>query len=326
MPFTTLPREIKWMIWANAVPEDTSEVCILWPLYFPRSEKAHEPLLVDLPYPVLAHVCRESRQFITSPPGRYKRSIPRFRFSPQANCMVPFRPYIPELDTLHISRSNFAAVVRDGAISASVLGRVHHLSVDSVLWCMGQNWFPTLVFRHCQNLKTVSVAFPASDSEKYNNQQASFQVPSRRSRLVKVEAAEAPQGNFGLRSYQDISMREFVDRFWTRGIQMRAMYQWATIRAENGHTDDWYKGDAWDPEKRAFKNISRDPYVFVEFKRGKNGEELWEEVCHNRLLPPDYHAGEANRTRNPEEWRVNDEDLYEPHRRRSHCEIPSIVA
>ncbi|KAI1416987.1 hypothetical protein F5Y13DRAFT_153514 [Hypoxylon sp. FL1857] len=105
--FNDLPLELRRIIWKLALPDDNPEICIPWPLNEQPSSwgyedgvsttytKFIEPFLVDTCFPVLMHVCRESREVAISQL--------RFRYSTIAGCPVPFRAFRPDLDIMHIS-------------------------------------------------------------------------------------------------------------------------------------------------------------------------------------------------------------------------------
>ncbi|KAH6648054.1 hypothetical protein BKA67DRAFT_404341 [Truncatella angustata] len=104
-----LCTELRAMIWDAAMPGDISETCILQlpqpatihdahpselPPHHDAAQGPSPPLLVDTAFPLLMHVCRESRQHAM------KRT--KFRHEPAAHAMVPCRPFRPELDVLYV--------------------------------------------------------------------------------------------------------------------------------------------------------------------------------------------------------------------------------
>ncbi|KAK1978502.1 hypothetical protein LZ30DRAFT_598993, partial [Colletotrichum cereale] len=60
--FGELPPEIRALIWLLALPEDEPEVCIVQPAC-----NTPQSLIVYTAFPVLMHVCHESRQFVQNP-------------------------------------------------------------------------------------------------------------------------------------------------------------------------------------------------------------------------------------------------------------------
>lgn len=68
--FSNLPFEIRQSIWLFILPVDTPEVCLMWPVNLyqryegPESALPSEPFVVDTAFPVLIHVCRESRAIV----------------------------------------------------------------------------------------------------------------------------------------------------------------------------------------------------------------------------------------------------------------------
>lgn len=315
MSFTKLPLEIKSLIWGLSLPEDKPEVCILWPLYLEYPEEPQEPYLVDGSFPVLMHLCRESRQFVLLPPARYRDLAPKFRYSPQADCRVPYRHFRPDLDLLYVNCYNYEMVIEEAATNHAVFDKTRHLAVEATLWSNSQRWFPTLVFKYLQSIETVSIVFPSSESDKYQLQRCAFQAPSRRCRLAKLDKPEDAFGEVNIKPLpKKVSFRQFIDGFW-EGIKEHALPQWFEVASQlEDEEGDWWHGDAWNPETEEFKDIPHEAYIFEQFKRGEDGAELWEVVCQQRLLPVRWEPGRVHRPHNPEEWRVNDGDEYQPHR------------
>ncbi|KAI0152166.1 hypothetical protein F4776DRAFT_14960 [Hypoxylon sp. NC0597] len=186
--FNDLPLELRRIIWKLALPDDTPEVCIPWPLNEEPSvwcyedgvlvtdTKHIEPFLVDTCFPVLMHVCRESREVAV-------RHL-RFRYSPVAGCPVPFREFRPDLDIMHVG-------VGRRPEDQNILPRwglyprgTRHLALDlhtikdgSCLWFLLGKAYP--------EVQTVTCVLPASNA--LLDTAVRVRPPVRRCRLRSVE-------------------------------------------------------------------------------------------------------------------------------------------
>ncbi|KAL2202627.1 hypothetical protein CC79DRAFT_1372792 [Sarocladium strictum] len=280
MPLQSLPVEIKSMIWGYALPNDVSEVCIRWPSYLEGGQRLQEPYLVDIAFPVLMHICLETRQFLLSPPASYSHLVPRFRFSKNAGCKVPYRFFRPELDVIYLS-----------------------------------NW-------QYDNIKTLSIVFPGSESRLVNFDRDTFQSPGRRCQLKKIEKPETIKGTAMMpptkttllttacsrgRLFPGLaSIKDWIELRWEAAAE-RADIAWA-----HAYGEEIYHGSAWDRDSQSFAGITCTAYTFEQFKRGEKGQETWEEVCSERMHHTGYEPARVEMTRDPTEWRVNDEEPWPP--------------
>ncbi|KEY68836.1 hypothetical protein S7711_11503 [Stachybotrys chartarum IBT 7711] len=313
MTLQSLPAETRLMIWGLSLPEDVPEVCIGWPTYLWGSQQLQEPYLVDTAFPVLMHICHETRQFVLSPPSRYSQFVPRFRFSKEAGCKVPYRHFRPELDIFYITNWQYSNVLKIHAFNHETIRQSIHLAVEMALWGATSYWFNDFIFKHMQNIKTVSIVFPSSDSKRYSFDQNVFQPPARRSRLVALKqpkkvmgTALMPSSTRGLLSPGNPSVQDWIDFRWEGAVE-GADIRWAHLRNQV-----IYQGSAWDRESLTFVGVTRAAFTFEQFKRGDEGEETWDEVCRDRLHPQDYQPERVEMTRDPTEWRVNDDESWPP--------------
>ncbi|KAI1460340.1 hypothetical protein F4805DRAFT_390921 [Annulohypoxylon moriforme] len=186
MPFHDLPYELRVIIWEYALPEDTQEVCIPWPL---QEEAASEeevatrwtqpriclrPFLVDTAFPVLMHVCHESRE--------YAKSRTRFRYSLVAGCPVPFRTFKPDLDIMYYSRCRPPIGDDDYKWGNFPLG-TKHLAADLHTIRDGSSFQQAFCLYY--HLKTITCVLPAPGSIVGTS--VRFRPPVRRCRLRPVE-------------------------------------------------------------------------------------------------------------------------------------------
>ncbi len=122
-----LPAELRLEIWRLTLPEDTSEVCILWPINLGRREldpdvtSPSTPFTVDTGYPIAMRICRESRVFVLT-------SGLRFRYSPAAGFAVPYRLFEPALDVLYWGGENFRELPH--AMLRDYMAQVQNLAID----------------------------------------------------------------------------------------------------------------------------------------------------------------------------------------------------
>ncbi|KAH6653135.1 hypothetical protein BKA67DRAFT_568673 [Truncatella angustata] len=316
MRFASIPLELKQVIWKLALPYDEPEVCIIWPLNQDDFDQVVEPLLVDTAFPKLMHVCQEWRDFIFCP----SLSGVKFRASSQAGCNVPYRPFRGDIDILYTGRDNFEKAVQclgidwDPRVKLSTLAKVRHLAVEWPIWRWSAYWLPELIFRGSPNLQKVSVVFPSSNRAIWE----AFQAPARRCKLRRIEDAdnlttedEAGPGAMGsIQSQTDEGGETAEDR-------MPFTWQDEMDRHEmdfDHHRTDWFTGSAWDKESESLC-LEYEAVAFIHFKRSENGQETWVEACEDRLLViGDDQEQQAppipSQRREPEQWRVNDDDDY----------------
>lgn len=316
MPFTSLPVEVKQAIWKLALPEDKSEVCIIWPLNQIGFDQVALPLVVDTCFPVLMHVCSEWRGFVLES----SLSRIRFRASHQAGCQTPYRPFRGDMDILYACATNFEKAVQclgidyEPGVGLAVLKQVRHLAVDWNLWKRAAFWLPELVFRGSPDLEKVSVVFPSSRKGMW----MSFQAPARRCRLQRVENPDDLKSEREARPEEMVSVQWQVD-YGREHAEDEAPFTWQNEMDchemdFNEHRTDWFKGSAWNKEVEAFC-LEYEAVAFVQYQRLEEGSENWAEACEERLLDrgQDGRWQEPpipDQRRDPEEWRVNDDDDY----------------
>ncbi|KAI1206470.1 uncharacterized protein F4807DRAFT_439306 [Annulohypoxylon truncatum] len=185
MSFSDLPFELRIMIWELVLPDKKQEICIPWPLQEeappdafirpPRSpRKFLEPFLVDTDFPVLMHVCRESRGFAIA--------RTRFRHSLVAGCPVPFRAFDPDLDIMYYSRCR-PPIGPDDYKWGDFPRALKHLAVD-VHTLRDGSYFAEAFCQHF-HLRTITCILPAPGAIVLTS--ARFRPPYRRCRLRAVE-------------------------------------------------------------------------------------------------------------------------------------------
>lgn len=194
--FVRLPEELRRMVWQLSLPPPEPEVCIACPLNAggqPPNFTAILPLTVDTAFSALMHVCRESRRFAESTSA----SGIRYRTSEVAGCLVPFRPFIPELDTFYIARGTVPAAKALILRHRELASTIQHVAVDGNL---ARN--PALravlpVARYCPILESLSVVLPQTlpppdDQGKVVSEMWRFPQPYRRCKLA-LASDELPE-------------------------------------------------------------------------------------------------------------------------------------
>ncbi|KAI0172195.1 hypothetical protein GGR52DRAFT_573335 [Hypoxylon sp. FL1284] len=315
--FNDLPAELRYMIWRFALPGDIPEVCIPWPLEegptrsdngheLPRRPKFLEPFLVDTDFPVLMHVCRESREMAVS--------CTRFRYSPIAGCRVPFRAFRPELDILYVSvcrpSSDINVVPRWGQYPAA-----QHLALDlhtvkdgSFLWVLVGNPF--------LDVQSLTCVLPAPNAML--DTAARFRPPARRCRLRGlVRPPNGAQSNIicvdrgydrrmtGIDRYleevQDHMGAEFAEILDVAAIPEEYLRRWnaAANRFDIGccaKTFEEFRGGRWAPSAEHLVRFDWQSIIFPASRRPVDTVRAYRVSDEERWTP----------LRDPETFRVND--------------------
>ncbi|KAI0388049.1 hypothetical protein F5Y04DRAFT_16731 [Hypomontagnella monticulosa] len=314
--FVELPIELRYIIWELNLPDDIPEVCIPWPLEEVPSRwepgdgasgrnKYLQPLLVDTAFPTLMHVCRESREAA--------QSHTRFRYSPIANCFVPFRAFRPELDILYVTLcrppTDINVVPRWGMYPESA----RHLALDlhtikdgSFLWILIGN----------RDVQTVSCVLPASKA--ILDTAARFRPPVRRCRLRRVEQpSDGSQSHIiyvdrgfdrrmtGMARYLE-EVRDYVGAEFAEILEIAAMPE-EYLRRWNApecrfdveflaQTFEEYRGGKWVPSSDHVVRFDFQCIIFPASRAVVDSTRTYRVSEEERWTP----------LRNPEEFRVND--------------------
>jgi hypothetical protein len=199
--FGSLPPELREQIWMLCLPADEPEVCLMWPVYLhskyegpeglPEASLPSRPFVVDTAFPALMHVCRESRSTVQNS----QRSGVRFRNSSAAGCLVPFRHYRPDLDTVYWGSENVEELSRKAA-SLPELGQITSLALE-LQWGFRHDYsLIAALLGVMKGLKTLSIVLPSSSDDNWPRQvgegHEAFKQPGRRCKLRTVDANEKP--------------------------------------------------------------------------------------------------------------------------------------
>jgi hypothetical protein len=154
------------MIWKHAIPDDEPEIFMHQATeYWWSRNKARAPMYVDTGFPVVMHVCHESRDFVQKFGGLH------FRSSPDAPCPIPCRPFRPELDTVFWNEK--ACSFEYGFLQAPYyhwMKQLRHLALPTTAAFPIQNVqnVTEAVIRNCPNLRKLSlVAYPGSTRDAF---------------------------------------------------------------------------------------------------------------------------------------------------------------
>lgn len=194
--FSSLPAELRALVWEFSLASIEPEVSIAWPLnlggdrpYHPAdaSRDVMLPLTVDTAFSVLMHVCSESRRFAQDT----KVSGLRYRTSAVARCEVPFRLFCPELDTLYFSYENLQGLTNLMNSGADIVPRIRNIAIEA---CDRSGLLAASngMYKNCLALRTISGVFPqepgpvVGEKPRTNPDIRRFPPPYRRCKLVRA--------------------------------------------------------------------------------------------------------------------------------------------
>lgn len=290
-----------------------------------KRERPAFPLVVDTAFPVIMHVCRESRAFVLD--GASSHSPIKFRLSVQAGCKVPYRHFRPSIDTLFWARtckdSIFTQTLRNERLKEA-LSSVVHLALEADSTCSGLRLL-YMIDRSLPRLESLSVVFTCSSNNVIDV--STFQAPGRRCKLKQFPSQSAkglwkvhsPRG-FHTDSEGYVPLENFLDEVRTH------------LLSQSGTSVDdgaWfggspYSGTMWNRDTQSFQPLEYRTEIFVEYS--PEGEWLEGSSARRRWLPGEMgtsrtglHTWEENEAhkpryipieqrRHPEEYRVNDDD------------------
>jgi hypothetical protein len=312
--FSSFPVEIQLAVWAfAAVLDPQPDVCLVWPLHLDRYDTPPDqpvlPYIVDTVWPAVIHVCRAARE------AALKSGAVQLRYSPLAGFAVPYRHFIPAIDTLYWGDFQASAMrlFLNQPENASLARDLRHLSVE-LRASYPSDKLAEFIREKAVDLRTLSIVFPATaDVPRYPQ---AFLPPARRCRLRNMsdEALDAyamaevnclkpgERQPMPFRKYLDKRLGEMNDHVRRHHDRMRGP-----------------EGTAWSTRDRSFSGLAFTAQTFVEYRGTAAGgnQEQWVETCQDRLITrPDDHGDTAPRPRhvwpedrkNPEEYRVLDDD------------------
>ncbi|KAK4118092.1 hypothetical protein N657DRAFT_651655 [Parathielavia appendiculata] len=310
--FCNFPVELQLAIWALALPDPEPEVCIAWPLQimeFPIAEEEPAlPFVVDTAWPAIAHVCRTARQAALTSGGL------RLRYSPNAGFAVPYRHFIPAIDTLYWGRDQAGAMYRFlfKPEVASFARDLRHIAVE-VTGTYPHDQLADIMRLRAVFLRTLSFVLPNTLGN--HSTTAAFLPPARRCKLRDISSSSWDKIKFAkvtfLRPHERVPMplREYLAK--RRRDMEESVHNLAVVGAE---------GTAWSTRDGSFSGVEIKAQTFVEYKTTgfeNNRQEQWVEVCQDRLLggfelqdaaAPHPRRIPVAKRKNPEEYRVLDDD------------------
>ncbi len=314
--FPCFPVEIQCAVWAFATARDPEpEVCLVWPA---RLECVSSPVrgyddpvlpfIVDTDWPAVVHVCRIARE------AAFKSGAVRLRYSPVAGFAVPYRHFMPAIDTLYCGRYQYIALCwfLNRPENANIAQDLRHLALE-ISASISISDIAVVIRKRAIYLRTLSLVLPGTMN--LSSPAVSFLHPARRCRLRnfpddtldEITMAYIPFLRPG--ETQPMPLRNYLDR--SRAGLDRHIRDWSV-----GGDDS--EGTAWSTKEDSFSRLEITAQTFVEYHgtgrtEGNQEEEQWVEVCKDRLLDESGMAPwprlvRAEDRKNPEEYRVLDDD------------------
>ncbi|KAK2729993.1 hypothetical protein CKAH01_09902 [Colletotrichum kahawae] len=283
--FQRLPMELRDAIWKLALPEDEPEVCIAHPGMLKKGWKYPRKLfIVYTAYPVLMHICKESRAFTQN----FNLSGVRFTTHEGTTARVPIRFFRPDFDTLFVTRAS----LHDNHDSHLVIDCLaHEPGLDSMIWevrhlAVATREFPGIItdaiFDVLRELQTITQVFVNSSNDDFNGwTKEGFEAPKRRCKLRNLIHTPAWQREInGWR--EDDDFLEHVEWYMERFRKELDIHGRRSFREEYLRGPQDYEESAWDPALKEFTGLKLYAKLFVEYEAGN-----WTEECCNRKLPAD---------------------------------------
>ncbi len=303
--FPSFPVEIQLAVWAfAAVPDPEPEVCLVWPLRLDKFARPPEepvlPFIVDTAWPAVAHVCRAAREVAL------KSGAVRLRHSSLAGFAVPYRHFIPAIDTLFWGRSQYhtMCIFLNRPENAHIARDLRHLALDASAFSPASE-VAELIRKKAIYLQTLRIVVPGTTDLK--NDAVSFIPPARRCRLRNISDHALDEVKIvyvsGLREGEThpMPLRKFLD------YQRASLDYSVRIRSVRGD-----EGTAWSTRDDAFSGLEITAQTFVEYRYESN-QVQWIEVCKDRLLNVAGASSWPRRIlqadlKNPEVYRGVDDD------------------
>ncbi|GKT61979.1 hypothetical protein ColTof4_02393 [Colletotrichum tofieldiae] len=257
--FGDLPPEIRALIWNFSLPEDEPEVCIPQPTC-----DTPQSLVVYTAFPVLMHVCYESRQFVQNSRLSGINFISSGSSAIAAGCPAPFRSFRPELDILFCQNKGPAALddVSGEDELEPILQETRHLAIS------GEKEYINLVawvlLFYFPKLETLSVVVgdPSLDScfESY------FDAPKTRCKLRRISDEHARSTIWGAKKAVDVGIWEPVHLSdcmvqYTGELEKLMAECLEDMDRTIRKSHQW-----WDDEAKAIRKVKYLTQTFVEYE------------------------------------------------------------
>ncbi len=312
--FSCFPVEIQLTVWAfAAILDPEPEVCLAWPLNIKQygaarpPEQPALPFTVDTAWPAVVHVCSAARE------AAFKSGAIQLRYSPLAGFAVPFRHFIPAIDTLYWGQFQAGAMCQflDRPEIAHITRDLRHLSLELVAWYPPSD-VAELIRKKAVDLCTLSMVLPSTSH--IPSLSVKFLPPTRRCRLRNIPDSALDEITIARVPFlrpgesEPMPLRKYVEK--QRGGLDRHVREWSVQGPE---------GTAWSSRDESFSGLEVTVQTFAEYRYALPGDnqEQWVEARNlkNRLsaspqddaAPEPRHIPVADR-KNPEEYRVLDDD------------------
>jgi hypothetical protein len=225
---------------------------------------------------------------------------------------VPYRHFIPAIDTLYCGRFQYTALCwfLNRPENAHIAKDLRYLALEiSAPFPLSE--VAVVIRKRAIYLRTLSLVLPGTMNLR--SPAVSFLQPARRCRLRNIpddtldEITLARILSLRPGERQPMSLRKYLDH------SRAALDRHIRDRSVGGD-----EGTVWSTKEDSFSGLEITAQTFVEFcntgrTEGSQEAEQWVEVCRDRLLDESGMAPRPRRIRaedrmNPEEYRVLDDD------------------
>ncbi|KAI0873644.1 hypothetical protein GGS24DRAFT_380463 [Hypoxylon argillaceum] len=215
--FNSLPAEIRQMIWKEAAltSMENPELLILVPrsvrlgMYSANKSTPLPP--VNTAFPAVMHVNREARHIALM----YTKMIDIGPY-PWGKCLVPQRPFRPDIDTLYVSRTHNPAQ----EFRSEDMEKVQHLALDMTEFITtGLTSFFAYKSRQMPALRTLRIVLPSARADL--DLSAPPCLPHRRCALRTIKSTP-PTAFLSVEPYtRELYAREFTSILASRVANSR---------------------------------------------------------------------------------------------------------
>lgn len=265
--------------------------------------KGREPMMVNTAYPVLMHVCRESRDFVLMHSGLRFRLSPDFRhglrvipYRPSLDtpCLVPCRPFRPEFDTVFWNEK--ACYTPDDFLQAPYyhwMQQVRHLAVPTTVFFhdhYAQREVEAII-RNCPNLQKLTLVVASDgffrDPNTWSVPRA--MAPGRRrllpARLRRADVVRAASVWLWSEPFQPSRVERFLLSFCEDGAGKHGL-RGLNLHGLHGENPSEI------PRPALLENIECSAQTFVEWRHGgwtRRTTEPWPRYYRACPLAPSSH-------------------------------------
>ncbi|KAK1596449.1 uncharacterized protein LY79DRAFT_65100 [Colletotrichum navitas] len=255
--FGDFPPEIRVLIWQFAIPENEPEVCIVQPAC-----DTPQSLLVYTAFPVLMHVCHESRQLVQNSRLSGINFISSKSANSTAGCLVPSRRFRPELDTLFCPIGGPAALedISSQDELESILQETRYLAVSGKKEYI--NLLAWILLFHFPKLETLSVV--VGDMSPDSCFESCFDAPKTRCKLSRISGEPAWSMVRGAKQSVDVGVPGPVHFSDCMGHYTHELEKLMAECVEDMERTIRKSHPWWDNESNAVRKVKYSVQAFVE--------------------------------------------------------------